>query len=201
MSLLEMISQQLDDQALSQVSQRLGTDQATTQRAVAAALPMLVEGLARNAQQPQGANALASALDRDHDGSVLDNLHGFLGGGGAESLGGSILGHIFGARQSAAQEGLGQLGGLDGQKASQLLAMLAPLVLGALGRQKRAGGLGADGVADMLGTERRQVEQANPRGASIFEQMLDRDGDGSVADDVASIGMDLLGGFLGGKRR
>ena len=50
MSLLDMLQQRLGGDAVSQISQQLGTDPGTTQTAIAAALPMLVGALARNAQ-------------------------------------------------------------------------------------------------------------------------------------------------------
>jgi hypothetical protein len=34
----------------------------------------------------------------------------------------------------------------------------------------------------------------------LVGQLLDSDGDGQVADDLAKIGVGLLGKFLGGKR-
>ncbi|MEM1204701.1 MAG: DUF937 domain-containing protein [Acidobacteriota bacterium] len=199
MSILEMLGQQLDAGALQQMSQKLGTDPSTTSNAVSAALPMLMGALAKNSAEPQGAAALAGALDRDHDGSVLDDLAGFLGGGNAESIGGGILRHMLGGRPTAAADAVGQASGLDAGKASQLLAMLAPLVMGALGKQKRGGSLDPGGLAGMLAQERGRVE--SQPGGSILTQILDRDGDGQVGDDIASLGAGLLGGLLGGKRR
>ena len=100
--ILDLLNQQLSGQAVQQMSAQIGADPASTQKALSAALPMLVGGLARNANQsPEGAQALANALDRDHDGSVLDSLGSLLvgasggGGGGLGSLlgmAGSLLG-------------------------------------------------------------------------------------------------------------
>ena len=46
---------------------------------------MILAGLARNAAQPEGADPLHGAVQRDHDGSLLDDLGGFLGGGRLDS--------------------------------------------------------------------------------------------------------------------
>lgn len=70
--MLDMLQQRLGGEAVQQISARLGTDHGTTQSAIAAALPMLVGALARNAQDPHQAGALGNALARDHDGSILD---------------------------------------------------------------------------------------------------------------------------------
>ncbi|MEO1369184.1 MAG: DUF937 domain-containing protein [Acidobacteriota bacterium] len=203
MSVLEMLSQQLDANAISTMSRQLGADEKSTAQAVNAALPMLVGALAKNTQQQGGAQALLGALDRDHDGSVLDDVAGFLGGaggGGGGGMGQAILGHILGGRQTGAEQAIGQASGLNTSSTNQLLGMLAPLVMGALSKQKQQGGLGADGLASMLGQERQRVEQAAPGAGSLLTSVLDSDGDGQIGDDLAKIGSNLLGSFLSGRR-
>ncbi|MEM8997322.1 MAG: DUF937 domain-containing protein, partial [Acidobacteriota bacterium] len=146
MSVLELLSKQLDSNAISTMSRQLGADEQSTAQAVNAALPMLVGALAKNTQQQGGAQALLGALDRDHDGSVLDDVAGFLGGasgGGGGGMGQAILGHILGGRQNGAEQAIGQASGLNASSTNQLLGMLAPLVMGALSKQKQQGGLGA----------------------------------------------------------
>jgi hypothetical protein len=79
--LIDLVQEQLGPQTVSQISRQLGIDENQTRQAVPAALTALLGGLSHNASQPQGAQQLAGALSRDHDGSILDNLGGFLGGG------------------------------------------------------------------------------------------------------------------------
>ena len=76
--------------------------------------------------------------------------------------------------------------------------MLAPMVMGALGRQKRQQGLDAGSLAGVLGAERQQMEQSNPA-MGMLGSLLDRDDDGSVVDDIAKMGKGLLGGLFGGR--
>lgn len=185
MSLLDMIQKQLGGDAVNQISRQLGTDPSTAQTAIAAALPMLVGALARNAQDPSKAGALASALGR-HDGSVLDDVAGYLGRGDT-SDGAGILGHVLGARQETVQTGLGQAAGLDPSKAGMLLSMLAPLVMGALGKAQREKGLDTGGLAGMLGGEQQRATDAAPGVMGMLGSLLDRDHDGSVMDDIGGI--------------
>lgn len=187
MSMLDMLQQRLGGNAVNQISQQLGTDPATTQSAIAAALPMLVGALARNAQDPGKAGALANALGR-HDGSVLDDVTGYLGRGDT-SDGAGILGHVLGARKETVQTGLGQAAGIDPSKAGLLLSMLAPLVMGALGKAQREKGLDTGGLAGMLGGEQQRAADAAPGVMGMLSSFLDRDHDGSVMDDI--------GGMLG----
>lgn len=79
-SILDAVRQQLGPNTIQQMSGALGADAAATSDAVSLALPAILTGLSQNASQPQGAAALDTALNA-HDGSILDNLGGVLGGG------------------------------------------------------------------------------------------------------------------------
>ena len=91
-SLMDILGDSLDDQTVGQIGRQIGVDPQTAQGAVSAAIPVIVAALARNASDPTGAEALHGALERDHDGSLLEDLGGFLGGGASSSIGGAILG-------------------------------------------------------------------------------------------------------------
>ena len=193
-SLIEMLTQQLGNQQnLGQLSRQLGTDQTATQNAIGAALPVLLSALARNSAERSGAESLERALNK-HDGSVLDNLGGFLESPDVDD-GEGILRHVLGDRRQSVETGVGKAAGLDMSMVAKLLPMLAPIVLGALGRQKREAGLNSTGLSELLGQERRQMEQASPA-AGMLGKLLDQDGDGSVADDIAKMGTGLLGSLF-----
>lgn len=200
-SLLSMLSQQIDDQTVRQIGGQLGVDRQTAGTAISAALPVLMGALARNSQSSGGAGALAGALDRDHDGSILDDLGGFLGQDGqAMGMGKAILGHVLGGgRQRSAQQAIGRSTGLDTGQVGQLLALLAPIVMGFLGRHKRRQGLDEGGLSAMLGSERQRIEDAHPGRGDLVSQILDQDGDGEVGDDLVNLGSKLLGGLLRGR--
>ncbi|HYQ84714.1 MAG TPA: DUF937 domain-containing protein, partial [Rubrobacter sp.] len=93
------------------------------------------------------------------------------------------------------ESGLGRATGLDAGTMAKLLALLAPIVLGYLGRQQRQSNLDAGGLSDYLGGERQRIEQ-NPQANKGLGSLLDADGDGQILDDL----MGMAGGFLGGKR-
>ena len=67
---------QLQGQPLSQISQKLGLSPGQVGTAVAAALPLLIGALGRNSQQPQGAQSLFSALQRDHSSQDVGSALG-----------------------------------------------------------------------------------------------------------------------------
>jgi hypothetical protein len=199
--LIDLVHQQLDPQAISQLSRQLGTDENTTRQAVPAALTALLGGLSRNASQPQGAQQLAGALSRDHDGSLLDNLGGFFGNPQGVN-GAGILGHVFGNRTPAVETQVSRNTGLNQQQVARLLMLLAPVVLAALSRRQQQqgghnqGGLNPGSLSDILRGEREHIERTNPQNRGLLESILDRDGDGQIVDDLAG----LAGGILGGRR-
>lgn len=198
-SIVDLVNSQLGPEGIQALGSRLGLDPTTTQKAITAAVPLLTGGLAKNAAQPQGAAALHQAVSRDHDGSILDNLGGFLSQGNT-GLGGAILGHIFGNRQGGAADGLARTTGIDSGTAGQLLMMLAPLILGALGKVTRQENLDTGGLTDVLNRSNTQAQAQAPSGLdSILGGLLDQDKDGSVMDDIARMGGGMLGDLFGKK--
>ena len=199
-SMLETLTNQLGAGGIDQIAGQLGIGRAAAEKAVAGALPALMGGLAKNAGSADGAASLLNALGRDHDGGILDDIGGFLGqGSGAADTGMGILKHVFGGREATVENALGGSAGIDSGQMRQVLAMLAPLVLGILGKQQRKGGLDAGGLADLLGGERRAVERKAPGAADLLGGLLDSDGDGDMKDDIAKLGGKLLGGLFGKK--
>jgi len=195
MSLLEILQQRLGGQAVEQISRKLGSDPGTTGNAIDAALPLLLAAVARNASNGAQAKSLDTAVSQDHDGSVLDDVPGYLNR--AETgPGAGILRHVLGGNQPTVEHGLSQTTGLDAGKAGQLLIMLAPLVMGALGRAKQERGLDAGGLSNLLAGERENLNQSAPGVMGMLGRFLDRDGDGSVIDDVGG----MLGKTFGSKR-
>jgi len=192
MSLLNSLMNEFGDDAIQQISSQLGTDSAGTQQAIGAALPMIMGALGRNAASEDGAQALTSALSTDHDGGILNDLSSALSDPNTASVGSGILGHVLGSQQDNIVQGLSQSSGLDAGSTGKLMQMLAPVVMGALGKQQSEGGLDAAGIASLLGGESEQA--ASQLGG--LSQLLDMDGDGSIADDVMSLGSKVLGGLF-----
>ena len=194
-AILQTLVDQLDDNTINQLGAQLGLDAKTTQQAASVALPMLLRSLSGNASSPDGAISLEKALRNKHDGTILNDIAGALSKPETLSDGQAILGHVLGNRKETVEKSLGKVSGIDSNSSSQLLAALAPLVLGALGKSLNSQNLNADGLANLLNKERDETE-SNLTGIS---KLLDFDGDGDVSDDVISIGSSLLSNFFGRK--
>ena len=202
-SLAEELFQQLQGAPLQQMSQQLGTGQMQTASAISAALPLLLGALGKNTAEPQGAEALFGALQKDHAGLDLGSVLGAVLGGGAapsrQTDGAAILGHIFGGSQPRAEASLGQATGLGGDKAAMLMKILAPIVLSFLAQRFMGqGNTNASGLSQILGQERQVAQEQGGLGGGLLGAVLDQDGDGQMGlGDILKIGMGMLGG---GKR-
>jgi hypothetical protein len=139
MALLDMVQGQLGQSAVNQVSEHLGVSPGVAQTAIAAALPMILAGMARHASSPQGADAIQQTTQAHQD--VLDNVPDVLRAGPPADTGG-LLGRVLGTHQQTVEQGVQQASGLDPEKAKKLLLMLSPIVLGALARHQFGGGQG-----------------------------------------------------------
>lgn len=204
-SLTTDLATQLQGAPLQQIAQQLGVEPSQANAAIGAALPLLMGALGRNASQPQGAQALFGALQKDHAGLDIGSVLGAVLGGGGQ--GQQILGHVLGDREPRAEQALGQATGLGGDKASMLLRWLAPIVMAYLAKrmfENRQAGATASGNGDatpqvlgqILGQEQQQIgQQSGGLGGGVLGAVLDKDGDGDVdLSDLMKVGQSILGG-------
>ena len=94
------------------------------------------------------------------------------------------------------ESALSQTSGVDSAAVGKIIAMIAPLVMGALGRTKQQQGLDATGLAQMLGQEKDMARQRSAEAVDMLTRFLDSDDDGSAMDEVAALGSKLLGGLF-----
>lgn len=199
-TLMEQLAASLDADTLSRLGQQAGIDKNDITGAVEAALPAILGGLTKNVGQAGGAEQLSRALQKNHDGSILDNLGAVLGNQDLLNQGTKILGHVFGQKQSNVARGLGQAANTSGDSMGQLMAMLAPVVMGMLGKQQQQNALSDSSLADMLGQEKQKYASEQPQAMDFLGSLLDADGDGDVdMSDLLSKGPGLLGSLFGRK--
>lgn len=193
--LLKTLSAHFDQNAIARVSEQIDAPPEKTHSAINAALPVLVGMLANNAQQPDQGQALAKAVERDHDGSILGQIQGFLGSGNI-GLGEKILGHVFAGQQAPAEKGLAEQTGLSGGQIHKLMALLAPIVMGALGQQSRAQGGGTAGLGELLQGSMGDLLKGSSgqAGASVLGSLLGKDS--KDLGGLAEAGSSLLGSLF-----
>lgn len=181
--LIDLVGNYLNSDSVSQISKTIGAEPEQTQQAIGAILPTLMGAITRNASNDEGAASLHNALANDHDGSILDHLGSFFGGGKPDAVssratqGDSILDHILGNRRSRVEEGVSRSSGLSTSQVMKLMAILAPLLMGALGKRRKEKDLSSGGLSDLLRTEKEEVEEKS-FGGGFIARMFDQDGDG-----------------------
>ncbi len=198
---MDLLQGQISEGLVDQLSQQLGgADKQQTANAASGILSTLMSAMAKNAATPDGASALANALDNDHDGSILDNLSSILGGSAQPqntraTNGAGILKHVLGGKQAGAIDMISKMSGLSSGNTGNLMSMLAPMVMGMLGKQKKANNLDGGGIADFLNQSVKSATNQRQE-MGLIGKFLDKDGDGSIMDDIAGMGMNILGNFL-----
>jgi hypothetical protein len=205
MNLMDILQGQISDDMLGQLSEHIGAEPQQTAQATNGIFATLLGGLANNASTENGLSSLGSALDRNHDGSMIDDLLGMVGGmmqGGGQSSpatnGVGILGHILGDRQEVAAEQIGQSSGLSMSQVMKLMPILAPIVMNVLGKTKNAGGMDLGGLAGILMGSAQQAQQQPGMGDLLGTVLGHVMGGGQQGQQGPNQGGGLLGSVLGG---
>ena len=190
MDLMDLLSGQLgNENVLKQLSKSTGADSSQIQQAIKLGLPALMQAMGKNAASEKGASSLAKALDNHKDDNI-DNIDNFLKNVDKED-GAKILNHILGNKNPSLQRNLAKQTGMNQDQTSSLMAQLAPLLLGALGKQKSSQKVDSSGLTGMLAGALSQSKKDNNLMDSV-SKLLDADNDGSIVDDLSN----MLGGFL-----
>ena len=194
---LEALLGLLQGQDIGNLASQVGGNEGEAKKGVMAALPAMLAALGKNAGTEKGAEELNNALEKKHDGSILDNLSGYLSNPDLRD-GAGILNHLFGNQTSNVANAVSQSSGLDTNGSMKMLQMLAPILMGMLGQQKKENNLDAKGLGNL--TSMLASNFGSEAGVSgIMEavtNLLDTNKDGNVMDDI----MGMVGKFFGGNK-
>ena len=155
-----------------QLSETLGIERNTAQQIIPQIAPLILGGLKRQKDDFGGIDRVDHILNKYGDDSVLEDLSGNFAAKAHDDSVDASLGGLLGDSGFQASNMLSKQFNLDGNIAAKIIPMLAPIVLGFLTRQRKQSSVGSTGIADLL----------------------DRDGDGSILDDVAGLFMQGMGG-------
>ena len=194
---LEALLGLLQGQDIENLASQVGGNEGEVKNGVMAALPAMLAALGKNAGTEKGAEELNNALEKKHDGSILDNLSGYLSNPDLKD-GAGILNHLFGNQTSNVANAVSQSSGLDTNGSMKMLQMLAPILMGILGQQKKQNNLDAKGLGSL--TSMLASNFGSEAGTSgIMEtvtNLLDANKDGNVMDDI----MGMVGKLFGGSK-
>ena len=164
-SMTPLLTEFLTPDVIAKMASRTGiSDVASVQKTISGAVPAILSGLANLVSKPDGARQLSSAI-ASQPSNLLDNLTGTSDGPGQlVNIGNAALTTLFGNTTLGALAGaLGRFGGVGEGAARTLLAMVAPVILGVLGRQT-GGGIRA--LTQFFALQKDQLVRAIPSGLS-----------------------------------
>jgi sporulation protein YlmC with PRC-barrel domain len=166
-NLVSAISRFLTPELIGKMASVSGLDRGTTQSAVGACVPAILSSLADLAAKPGGARQLADTIAEQPSG-MLSSLAQTLGTGGmsAEKGGGMLSALLGGGVLNTLVSTLSRFVGIGEGSTRTLMGLLAPVVLGVLGREQRAAGLETGGLARLLMGQKDQISAAMPVGLS-----------------------------------
>ena len=194
---LEALLGLLQGQDLGQLAEQVGGNEGQVKNGVMAALPAMLTALSKNTGTEKGAQELNNALETKHDGSILNNLSGYLSNPDLKD-GAGILNHLFGSQTSNVANAVSQSSGLDSNGSMKMLQMLAPVLMGMLGQQKKQNNLDAEGIGNL--TSMLASNFGSEAGASgimdVVTNLLDANKDGNVMDDI----MGMVGKLFAGSK-
>lgn len=189
MSLIQnLIGTVIGDQIAVQIAKATGLSEEQTKKAVAIAMPLLLSGLAKNSTKPEGAASLDKALEK-HDGSIFDHLDisSLLG----SDDGTKITNHILGSKTQQAEDTIAKETGADSSQIANIMKIAGPLLMGAVGKEKKSQGLDLAGLTGLLSNEKKTT-QSDSGMMGMISNLIDQNDDGSIVDDLMGFAANMM---------
>ncbi|AYN01254.1 DUF937 domain-containing protein [Chryseobacterium sp. C-71] len=196
MNLIDLLTGNTGNQVAEQAENKFGISKNQIIALLAVATPLVISYLRNKSQDAKEAEALNNALDKDHDGSILDDTSQL---DNRQDEGGSILSHVFGNQKNNVENQLSQNTGISIDKIGPILAMLAPVIMGYIGKEKQQNNVGAGGLGDLLGGILGGAQnQAQQQQSSPLNDILGSVLGGGQSQSSGNPLNDILGSVLGG---
>jgi len=195
--LISFLSSQIGPSFTKQVSGSLGSDPSKTEAAIGVALPMILGAMAKNSKNEKEAQAIQKAVFQKHDGGIFDNLEALVEHP-SKGEGAGILKHILGENKSTVADLVAQKAGLSGTESNSVLEILAPMVMGALGKQSQENSniLEASNMSGLLSKASDSLGD-NSIGSGLVVKFLDQNGDGDIKDELLGLGTKFFKNIFG----
>jgi hypothetical protein len=169
-NIVDILKSQIGGQIAGQLGKQFGESEQSVKTGVEAMIPTILGGLLKQVSSPGGAEKLDRTLSEGgYDGGLLDNLPGMLSGGGAESIltkGGELVPMLLGDKAAMLMPIFAKMTGMNSGSIMSMLAMVAPIVMSFLGKQKQTLGLDANGLAGLLTSQKDSIVASMPLGVA-----------------------------------
>lgn len=154
MDINSIMKTMLGSEAVKGISSAAGTTQKSVKSVLSSALPSLVDGAVKQAQDKATASSFVKAIN-DHAGDNTRDLGSFLSGVDL-SDGSKIIGHLLGSKKDETVKKAAEEAGVTKAKANGILSAAAPLFMNLLGNQASSGSdaqsNNASGIGGLMST-------------------------------------------------
>lgn len=207
-NLVSSVMQFLTPDIVARIARTLGIDPDVAQKVVSGAVPAILASFAGLAAKPGGAQQLSETVQQQRP-DMLSQITSVIGGPDQKAItdtGSGLLSTLLGGSGlNGLVSAISGFAGINQSASKSALGLVAPMVLGVLGQQQRSGGLDANGLANLLTSQRDQITAAMPSGlADIMgaRGMLDAlDGSLRRGADTASAAAARMAGAMGDAAR
>ena len=164
-SILEDLSGLLSSSVTNDLGKAVGLKPDLVSKGIVVVGPLVTAALANKASTPSGQTELMQLLPKDGGTSILGNLATSVTGGGNDALS-AILGAGAGAIGTTLDRALGF-------RASALLPVVMPIILGLVSKANTEKNLGAGGIATLLGNEVATFQKTGGETARLVNDALE----------------------------
>lgn len=167
-AILESLKGMLGPQVVNGVSSQIGEPSGVVQRGLEEGSAALLAGIGAKADQPGFMQQIFNFIKNPANDLQFAAAGGAPMPAAANGLGSQLLSTVFGSNQGAVADGIARETGMSAGKATAVLGMAAPLVLGFLGRQVQATGMDATELGRSLKSEMPSLTTYLPAGLRSF---------------------------------
>ncbi|MCF8383551.1 MAG: DUF937 domain-containing protein [Chlorobium sp.] len=171
LNLLDLVTKELSGENIGKISAFLGESSSGVTSSIGPAAASVMAGLMSKTSAHDGAQDIFSRINSGgYTDDFLKRFSGMLAGkSGTDELikaGSDLLSFLFGSKLGNLEAVVSSATGLAKGSSSSLLAMLAPLIMGILGKQAADENLDSAGVVNLLDSQKGFVQSAAPAALS-----------------------------------
>jgi len=165
--LLSLVKESISSDAVNKISTSLGESPAGVQKAFDAGIPALLSSMMSKGSTGGGLTSLLALFNAGgHDANILHNFSSAATGSGASALiesGKKILDAVLGSKTAGVADAISSQAGVRASSASSILAMAAPLALGAISKASPHG-VSVASLTELFHSQKDSIMRALPAG-------------------------------------
>lgn len=186
MDLMGMLKGHFDEKQIQALADKVGASTESVKKALDTMLPSVMGGL----------SSKLSFLDKDGDGDIMDDVKSMFGMGESEA---PKAKEVLDDKAEEITAMVSKSSGLAEDQAKTLLDEVTSQSTGFLGSLTEKTGIDLGGLMSSVQSQGAGMLDSLDKQLGGVLSGLDKDGDGSVVDDVQDMAKGLLGGLFGKK--